>query len=80
MEEFVFRKVVFGFLYDIIGGTGAGVISSLLFAFLHFDGHILIYSVIGLVLSYLYFRTKNIAAPIIAHVLMNTIVILLSGA
>lgn len=79
MEEFVFRKVVFGFLYDVIGGIGAGVVSSLLFALMHFDGHVLIYSVIGLLLSYLYFRTKNIATPIIAHVLMNSIVLLLSG-
>lgn len=79
MEEFVFRKVVFGFLYDVIGGIGAGVISSLLFAFLHFDGHVLVYSAIGLIFSYLYFRTKNIATPIIAHVLMNSIVLFLSG-
>ncbi|ALV22689.1 CPBP family intramembrane glutamic endopeptidase [Carnobacterium antarcticum] len=78
MEEFVFRKVIFGFFYDITGGVGAAVISSLLFAFMHFDSHILLYSTIGFVFSYLYVKTKNIATPIIAHVLMNTVVVLLN--
>lgn len=72
MEEFVFRKAIFGFLYDAIGGVGAAVISSLIFAFIHFDGHYLLYSVMGFVFCYLYWKTKSIAAPMIAHALMNT--------
>ncbi|WP_414839620.1 lysostaphin resistance A-like protein [Carnobacterium sp. TMP28] len=78
MEEFVFRKVIFGFFYDLTGVVGAAVISSLLFAFIHADSHILLYSSMGFVFSYLYVKTKNIAAPIIAHVLMNTSVVLLN--
>ncbi|SFH75615.1 CPBP family intramembrane glutamic endopeptidase [Pisciglobus halotolerans] len=74
MEEFVFRKVIFGFLYDVIGGIGAAVISSLAFAFIHMDGHILIYSFMGFVFSFIYFKTKSIAAPIISHALMNSLV------
>lgn len=71
MEEFVFRKVIFGYLFDITGGIGAAVISSLIFAFIHFDGHYLLYSVMGFVFCYLYWKTKSIAVPMIAHALMN---------
>ncbi|MGB3160560.1 MAG: CPBP family intramembrane glutamic endopeptidase [Carnobacterium sp.] len=78
MEELVFRKVIFGFFYDLTGVVGAAVISSLLFAFIHADSHILLYSTMGFVFSYLYVKTKNIATPIIAHILMNTSVILLN--
>ena len=74
MEEFVFRKVIFGYLFDITGGIGAAVISSLIFAFIHFDGHYLLYSVMGFVFCYLYWKTKSIAAPIIAHALINATV------
>lgn len=78
MEEFIFRKVIFGFFYDLTGVVGAAVISSLLFAFIHADSHILLYSSMGFVFSYLYVKTKNIATPMIAHVLMNTIVVLIN--
>lgn len=74
MEEFVFRKAIFGYLYDITGGIGAAVISSLIFAFIHFDGHYLLYSIMGFIFCYLYWKTKSIAAPIIAHALMNATV------
>lgn len=78
MEEFVFRKVIFGFFFDLTGTVGAAVISSLLFAFVHMDGHFLVYSTMGLVFCFLYTKTKNITTPIIAHVLMNTIAVILS--
>lgn len=78
MEEFVFRKVIFGFLYDLTGGIGAAVISSLIFAFMHFDGHILLYSAMSFVFCFLYSKTKNIATPIITHIAMNTLVMLVT--
>lgn len=76
MEEYVFRKALFGLLFERIGGIGAAVVSSLVFAFIHFDGHYLLYSSIALVFCWLYYKTKNLYAPIIAHCLMNTLVIL----
>lgn len=76
MEEFVFRKALFGLMYDKLGGIGAAVISSLLFAFIHFDGLLLVYSSMGLVFAWLYFKTKNIWTPIIAHCLMNIVAVL----
>lgn len=76
MEEFVFRKALFGLMYGKLGGIGAAVISSLLFAFIHFDGLLLVYSSMGLVFAWLYFKTKNIWTPIIAHCLMNIVAVL----
>ncbi|WP_161879025.1 CPBP family intramembrane glutamic endopeptidase [Alkalibacterium sp. MB6] len=78
MEEFVFRKVMFGLLLDKIGGVGAAVISSLFFAFVHLDGLLLVYSSMGFVFSWLYYKTKNIWTPIIAHCMMNVLAVLLN--
>ncbi|SDK14159.1 CPBP family intramembrane glutamic endopeptidase [Alkalibacterium thalassium] len=78
MEEFVFRKAMFGLLIDRIGGIGAAVISSLLFALIHFDGLLLVYSSMGLVFAWLYFKTKNIWTPILAHCLMNVAAVLIN--
>lgn len=71
MEEFVFRKAIVTSLIDKIGIVGAATISSLIFAFAHADGHLLIYGALGLWFSFLYNKTKNIATPMIAHGLMN---------
>ncbi|GAA0356179.1 type II CAAX endopeptidase family protein [Alkalibacterium iburiense] len=78
MEEFVFRKAIFGMLIDKIGGIGAAVVSSLLFAFIHFDGLLLVYSSMGFVFAWLYYKTKNIWTPIIAHCLMNIMAVVLN--
>ncbi|PRY83411.1 CPBP family intramembrane glutamic endopeptidase [Alkalibacterium olivapovliticus] len=76
MEEFVFRKALFGMLVGKLGGIGAAVISSLIFAIIHFDGLLLVYSTMGLVFAWLYYKTKNIWTPIIAHCLMNVFAVL----
>lgn len=78
MEEFVFRKAIFGILIDKIGGVGAAVISSLIFALIHFDGFLLVYSSMGFVFSWLYYKTKNIWTPIIAHCLMNIMAVVIN--
>jgi len=77
MEEYVFRKAIGGLLVSRIGWIGGAVISSLIFAVIHLDGHYLLYASLGLLFSYLYYKTGHLLAPIIAHVLMNTLVILL---
>ena len=71
MEELVFRKAIVTQLVDHIGISGAAVISSLLFAFAHMDGHMLIYASLGLWFSYLYYKTNNILTPMLAHGIMN---------
>lgn len=79
LEELVFRKVVFGGLSNVMNIHVAAVISSLFFGLLHGDiSFLLTYFVIGLILCFLYTKTKRIVVSMGAHILMNTIVLLLS--
>lgn len=78
IEELVFRKAINGLLVDKIGWIGSAVISSLLFAFIHFDGMILTYAVMGLVFSFIYYKTNNIWGPIFAHMGLNLFATLLN--
>lgn len=77
MEEITFRKAIFGGLASRLNRILAAIISSLLFAFLHQDGHLLIYTAIGLFLCWLYRKTGSIFTTIISHAGMNLIVTLL---
>ncbi|WP_088810967.1 MULTISPECIES: CPBP family intramembrane glutamic endopeptidase [Listeria] len=79
LEELVFRKVLYGGLANIINIHVAAVISSFVFALLHGDiQYLLSYFLIGLILCYLYTKTKRIIVPMFAHILMNSFVIILS--
>jgi len=78
LEEIIFRKIIFGELYKKTNFWIAGIISSLLFALLHADGHIILYGSIGLVLCYLYRKTKRIVVSMVAHGTMNTIAVLVA--
>ena len=71
MEEIVFRKVIFGNLTPI-----TALISSVFFSFAHADGHFVLYAFIGLLFCWLYNRTGRIQTSMIAHILMNSIVVL----
>jgi membrane protease YdiL (CAAX protease family) len=76
-EEIIFRQIIFGSLYSRFNFWIAAIISSLIFAAVHFDfTHIIIYTAMGLVFSFLYVKTKRILVPIVAHVSMNTFVVL----
>jgi len=75
LEEIVFRKILFGALYKKFNFFIAAIISSLVFAAIHFDfTHLLVYTAMGLVFAFLYVKTKRIIVPIAAHVAMNTLV------
>ncbi|MHC9536589.1 CPBP family intramembrane glutamic endopeptidase [Dellaglioa sp. BT-FLS60] len=77
MEELVFRKVFFGNLASFIPPMFAAIISSLLFSLAHNDGHLAIYFLIGLLFCYLYKRTGSIKTSMIAHILMNSFVLII---
>ncbi|MGO4890520.1 CPBP family intramembrane glutamic endopeptidase [Anaerobacillus sp. MEB173] len=78
LEEIVFRKIIFGTLYKRYNFWIAAIISSLIFAAVHMDfTHLLIYTAMGFVFAYLYVRTKRIIVPIVAHVAMNSFVMLI---
>lgn len=83
MEEIVFRKTLFGNLSNLFGFLGPKVsqiltalISSGLFAIAHSDGHIVLYATIGLWFCWLYHHTGKIQTSMIAHILMNSLVVL----
>ncbi len=76
MEEFVFRRAFTGLLTNYLNVWLAFIISSCAFALIHQDGHLLVYFSLGMLFSLLYHRTGKIWTPILAHVGMNTLVVL----
>lgn len=82
LEEFVFRKVIFGEIFNILKGNKiirfiiAGTVSSALFASAHNDpDFIIIYFGMGFILAGFYVFTKRIAVPILIHIFMNSYVV-----
>ena len=76
LEEFVFRRVIFGSLIQVQGFWISAIISGIIFAAVHFDfTHILLYIVCGLIFAFLYHKTKRLLTSIIAHILLNSFVV-----
>ncbi|EUJ43210.1 CPBP family intramembrane glutamic endopeptidase [Paenilisteria rocourtiae] len=74
LEEIIFRKIIYGGLASRMNIHVAAVISSVFFGLMHMDlTFLLVYVVIGLMLCYIYTKTKRIAVPIVAHMLMNVL-------
>ncbi|WP_274661841.1 CPBP family intramembrane glutamic endopeptidase, partial [Enterococcus lactis] len=80
MEEFVFRRSILGIISRYSKFWVGAVISSLLFAFAHNDGHLLIYFFLGFFFSLEYKATGRIWTSMITHVGMNTLVVLVQLA
>jgi uncharacterized protein len=80
LEEVIFRKIIFGSFYKKYNNFYiAAILSSLMFAVIHFDfKHLLIYTAMGFTFAFLYVKTKRILVPIIAHAAMNSIVFLMN--
>ncbi|WP_223703380.1 CPBP family intramembrane glutamic endopeptidase [Sutcliffiella deserti] len=77
LEEIIFRKIIFGSLYKRFNFAVGLIISSLIFAVVHQDfKHLLIYFVMGGIFAFLYVKTNRIIVPIIAHVAMNSFVVI----
>lgn len=77
LEEIIFRKIIFGVLYKKYNFAVGLIVSSLLFAVVHQEfEHLLIYFVMGAIFAFLYVKTNRIIVPIIAHVSMNSFVVL----
>ncbi|HAQ3034526.1 TPA: CPBP family intramembrane metalloprotease [Enterococcus faecium] len=80
MEELVFRRSILGIISRYSNFWVGAVISSLLFAFAHNDGHLLIYFFLGFFFSLEYKATGRIWTSMITHVGMNTLVVLVQLA
>ena len=80
LEEIVFRKVIFGSLYKRFNFFLSAMMSSVIFALAHFEPeHVILYSAMGFTFAFLYVKTKRIIVPILAHVAMNTFVVLVQS-
>lgn len=76
LEEIVFRKVIFGSLYEKFPFWVSALISSAIFALAHAEPeHLLLYSSMGFTFAFLYVKTKRLLVPIFAHVAMNSLVV-----
>lgn len=72
LEEFVFRRVVFGSLVQTTNFFVAAFVSAIVFALIHLDfPHLIIYAISGFVFAFLYYKTKRIITSIIAHIMLN---------
>ncbi|MCM3088435.1 hypothetical protein SAMN04488127_3084 [Bhargavaea ginsengi] len=72
LEEFIFRRIIFGGLVDRTNFFVAAAVSSLVFAAVHMDfTHILLYAASGFIFAFLYHVTKRLITSIIAHMLLN---------
>ncbi|MER2090030.1 MAG: CPBP family intramembrane glutamic endopeptidase [Sporosarcina sp.] len=79
LEEIVFRRVIFGGVYQKTNFWIAATVSALVFAAVHNEfEHLLMYMMPAFVFAYLYYRTKRILTPMIAHLLMNSFVVILN--
>ena len=78
-EELIFRGALLGSIYKFTQNkNGAILFSALIFSFLHFQVlSILPMIFIGLVLGYVYTRSKNILYSMVIHFLFNSIQILI---
>jgi len=72
-EEFALRLVCFGGLRMKLRFLPAAVVSSALFGLLHWPdpGRMAAGAIAGLLLCWVYERTRSIAAPALVHVLNN---------
>ncbi|MGE8207114.1 CPBP family intramembrane glutamic endopeptidase [Heyndrickxia sp. NPDC080065] len=77
LEEIVFRKVIFGSLHKRLSFFPSALISSVIFGLAHMEFvHLILYSAMGFTFAFLYKKTNRIMVPIIAHVMMNTLVVI----
>ncbi|RWZ50119.1 CPBP family intramembrane metalloprotease [Halobacillus fulvus] len=75
-EEIIFRKIIFGSIYKRTNFFLAVLVSALIFGAFHFDfKHMLVYFAMGVVFAFLYVKTKSIITPIVAHMAMNSFVV-----
>ena len=85
-EELVYRRILFGYLYDLHSGCNKNVriitaiiISTIIFGSIH-DGvfHLAMiqYIIYGISFSAIYLYTKRISASIMVHVLINILLII----
>ena len=75
-EELFFRHYVLRFISTHAGLSSGVVLSSLMFATIHFNASgLLIYLGIGVIFAWVYQRTGRILASVVAHATLNAVVL-----
>lgn len=78
LEEIIFRKIIFRVIYKRTNFIIGALISSIIFAIVHGEPeHLLLYASMGFTFAFLYVKTNRIIVPIFAHIMMNTIVVII---
>ncbi|SDB82631.1 hypothetical protein SAMN05421734_101233 [Pelagirhabdus alkalitolerans] len=72
LEEVLFRGFIFGFLAEKLGLTVGFIASSVIFGLLH-PGHILSATIMGFIITGVYYKTRTLWAPILLHLIWNSI-------
>lgn len=77
-EELLFRGLIQSGIEHYTGTFPAIVLAGILFGFVHFITplYVIIASILGIYLGYLYFHTGNLVVPILVHALYNYIAFL----
>ncbi|NLY80459.1 MAG: CPBP family intramembrane metalloprotease [Lysinibacillus sp.] len=72
LEELVFRRVIFGSIIQTQNFWVAAFVSAIVFGVIHLDfSHIILYTITGFIFAFLYYKTKRLITPIIAHMMLN---------
>ncbi len=80
VEEVFFRGFFLGGLIGPLGAARAAVVSAAIFAVAHFEiGSMIPLFITGLVLAWLYLRTRSIWPPLMAHAAQNLLAISLTA-
>lgn len=81
IEEILFRGLVFGLIRKRLSFVWAMSISSVLFGVYHGNLVQFVYATIcGILLTYFYEKFGSVAAPILAHMMMNLTAVILTNA
>ncbi|PEF45133.1 CPBP family intramembrane metalloprotease [Bacillus cereus] len=82
IEEWIFRKLLpmgLGKLFGRINRTTAVIIANAIFAAMHFDWFFFPYFVNGCLYSLSYEKSRDLRVPILAHILYNSFVFLITS-
>ena len=75
-EELLFRGFLQPALERWFGGAGAVLVAGLFFSMAHMDLHVLApLLLLGLTLSYIFYRTRSLAGPIALHMAFNAVAV-----
>ena len=76
IEELLFRGFLHPAIRPVFGKTKTIIFSASLFALVHLNIHVFLQIfILGLLLAYLYEKTRSLIAPITVHILHNSITI-----